>query len=414
MGAGNSSTGKPRISGKQLGLRFSEIDKDGSGEVDVEELIEALKEFSQKESNNWPREDVEKVVHFFDKDHTGELDRSEYNDAVRELKRREAERATDGDRSRSVSTTGGKSGRKSAVSGGGVGGKSRKDSMEDERAEKIKAKEAERAARIAEGEKKRAVDQAKKAAEKTHKSKYSRSEIMIIFDLFNEYDEDGSGTISLQELKDHFDKRVEDDKYNLTDYKSSGERGKSLADRRASRANLDLAVLVQPMFESADKDNSGTIGFLELLSVLYPHATKGDMDTFKAWCYPEKSYVPPIQYNLSQEQHTELKSMFRVIDKDHSGEVSMTELKKMFMGSAITGETGISMEELQAYFDEADFDDSQAISIKEFEKLMISTGMYTPETLPDDVTEEQLKELEKEEKAALRIQEANKTRRAYR
>ena len=49
--------------------------------------------------------------------------------------------------------------------------------------------------------------------------------------------------------------------------------------------------------------------------------------------------MPPIQYNLSQEQHTELKSMFRVIDKDHSGEVSMTELKKMFMGSAITGET---------------------------------------------------------------------------
>jgi hypothetical protein len=39
--------------------------------------------------------------------------------------------------------------------------------------------------------------------------------------------------------------------------------------------------------------------------------------------------------------------MFRIIDKDHSGEITILELKKMFSGSAITGETGISMEELQ-------------------------------------------------------------------
>ena len=51
------------------------------------------------------------------------------------------------------------------------------------------------------------------------------------------------------------------------------------------------------------------------------------------------------------------------------------------------------------YFDEADFDDSHSIGRKEFEKLMMSTGMYTPETMPDDVTEAQLKALEEEEEA---------------
>lgn len=60
-----------------------------------------------------------------------------------------------------------------------------------------------------------------------------------------------------------------------------------------------------------------------------------------------RSYVPPIQYVLSEDQHSELKDMFKVIDKDHSGEISIVELKKMFMGSAITGDTGITMEELQ-------------------------------------------------------------------
>lgn len=67
-----------------------------------------------------------------------------------------------------------------------------------------------------------------------------------------------------------------------------GERTKSFAQRRAERTNLDLAALVQPMFESADKDHSGTVEFLELLKVLYPAATAGDMETFKQWCYPVK------------------------------------------------------------------------------------------------------------------------------
>ena len=205
---------------------------------------------------------------------------------------------------------------------------------------------------------------------------------MILFDLFNEYDEDGSGSISLQELKGHFDDRVEDDQYKceasprthahtchrrtavaarhhthtiaahccrrtavaarrtrmtLSRHRErlprterrerrprlaeaacheftralycahtrvcaslrmlcrgadsetrDGERTKSFAQRRAERTNLDLAALVQPMFESADKDHSGTVEFLELLKVLYPAATAGDMETFKQWCYPVK------------------------------------------------------------------------------------------------------------------------------
>lgn len=397
MGAGASSNGKAPPC-PLSGALFEEMDKDGSGEIDIDELIEALKDFSQKNveaqkaSNVWPREDVEKVVHFFDKNHDAKLDRNEYAEAVKELKKRETDRVAGGDKSRSTKGGGRAKGEGAGAHGslathtrGGAGGKSRKELADEARAEKTKAKEAERAARIGEGEKKRVVDQAKKDEKNSLKSKYSRKEIMIVFDLFSEYDEDGSGSISLQELKGHFDGRVEADKYNYTESKHTGARVKSHATRRAERANLDLATLVQPMFESADKDHSGTLEFFELLSVLYPKATQGDMDTFKAWCYPEKPYVPPIEYVLSKEQLSELKDMFRAIDKDHSGEISITELKKMFMGSAITGETGISMQELQAYFDEFDFDDGGSISIKEFEKLMISTGMYTPETMPDDV-----------------------------
>ena len=51
MGAGASSNGKALPSSKELAL-FEEMDKDGSGEIDIEELIEALTDFSKKVQND--------------------------------------------------------------------------------------------------------------------------------------------------------------------------------------------------------------------------------------------------------------------------------------------------------------------------------------------------------------------------
>jgi hypothetical protein len=51
----------------------------------------------------------------------------------------------------------------------------------------------------------------------------------------------------------------------------------------------------------------------------------------------------------------------------------------MFSGSAITGETGIDMEELERFFKESDYDNSNTMNLAEFERLMMSTGLYVPE-----------------------------------
>ena len=270
--------------------------------------------------------------------------------------------------------------------------------IDEDRTAQVEAKATKRQEKIKKTEQQRAVKQAKddEVEKNKPKSKYKRSEIMTLKELFDEYDADGSGSISITELKLHFAKRVE----KATNY--DGKR-KSFADRRAARAGIDLVALVEPMFESIDNDGNGTIAFFELLKAIYPMANEEDFTTFKEWVYPPKPYVPPIQYVLSGEQKQELKDMFKVVDKDRSGEICVNELKSMFFGSAITGDTGIEMDELQGYFDEADFDDSDAISLAEFEKLMVSTGLYTPETLPDDVTPEQLKVLE-DQKAAEKVQ----------
>lgn len=97
---------------------------------------------------------------------------------------------------------------------------------------------------------------------------------------------------------------------------------------------------------------SGTITFFELLSLLYPLANEQDLATFKSWCYPDKP-KEKINYVLSAEQKAELKEMFRTIDKDRSGELTVEELMTMFSGSSITGEKGVNEEELKVFFAEA-------------------------------------------------------------
>ena len=84
---------------------------------------------------------------------------------------------------------------------------------------------------------------------------------------------------------------------------------------------------------------AGTITFLELLKLLYPLANAQDLATFKSWCYPDKP-TAKIVFVLSAEQHGELKEMFRIIDKDRSGELTVEELMTMFSASSITGDTG--------------------------------------------------------------------------
>lgn len=285
-----------------------------------------------------------------------------------ERERREAGRAAKGQRG-SVSAP--SAGRKASAMPADT-----KQQLDQKRRDEVQQKAARRRGSISASEKTRAEIQSTidAAAELRSASKYSRREVMILFELFNEYDVDGGGFISVTEFRAHFRKLAA--ATNNYDGKQ-----KNFADRRAGRANIDMAALIEPMFEAIDIDSDGTVTFIELLRVIYPRANEEDFVTFKEWVYPPKPYVAPIKYVLSASQKTELKDMFRIIDVDHNGELTVLELKKMFQGSAVTGETGIEMEDLQKFFDEADFDNSSSICMPEFEQLMISTGLYVPETV---------------------------------
>ena len=277
-----------------------------------------------------------------------------------------------------------------AGAGGATTPAQKRADLDAKREADMRKKDEERVARIRVADEKLARQHEADALKpKLSSAKYSKKEVLILFDLFKEYDEDGSGNLSISEFKQHFKKR--NDESARYDGKS-----KNFAQRRAARAGLNLATMVEPMFLAVDKDQSGTITFFELLSLLYPLANEQDLATFKSWCYPEEP-KQKIKYVLSAEQRAELKEMFRIIDKDRSGELTVEELMTMFSGSSITGEKGVNEEELKVFFAEADFDNSHSINLPEFEQLMISTGLYTPET-PE--SPEQAAEREKKEAAA--------------
>jgi len=283
-----------------------------------------------------------------------------------------------------------------ASAGGATTATQKKADIEAKRQADMLKKGEERAGKIKVAEEKlERQHEAEALKPKLSSAKYSKKEILILFDLFGEYDEDGGGSITISEFKQHFKKRNEDQaRYD--------GKSKNFAQRRAARAGLDLASMVEPMFLAIDKDQSGTITFLELLKLLYPLANAQDLATFKSWCYPDKP-AAKIVFVLSAEQHGELKEMFRIIDKDRSGELTVEELMTMFSASSITGDTGVNEAELKVFFAEADYDHSSSINLAEFEQLMISTGLYTPETLESP---EQAAARKETEAAAAMIQNA--------
>merc|ERR1711872_384967 len=133
---------------------------------------------------------------------------------------------------------------------------------------------------------------------------------------FDEFDTDGSGTISPEEL---------------------------LGVMRAMGQNPTEDELLNIVLE-VDIDGNGTIEFEEFLSLMKKKATEVD-------------------------EEADLREAFKIFDRDRDGFISMKELKKV---SNMLG-TMLTKEELKEFMDEADADGNGKLDYDEFVKMMLST-----------------------------------------
>jgi len=145
---------------------------------------------------------------------------------------------------------------------------------------------------------------------------YNRDDLLIaeFKEAFNEFDKDGSGTISTKEL--------------LSVMRSMGQ----------NPTEDELLALVMEV----DINGDGTIDFEEFLGMMKQKANEAD-------------------------QESDLREAFKIFDRDKDGFIDLKELKTVatMLGSMLT------KEEVEEFMREADVDGNGKLDYDEFVKMML-------------------------------------------
>uniref|UniRef100_A0A061S7W3 EF-hand domain-containing protein n=2 Tax=Tetraselmis sp. GSL018 TaxID=582737 RepID=A0A061S7W3_9CHLO len=161
-------------------------------------------------------------------------------------------------------------------------------------------------------------------------SRYKKKEILELKKVFDSHDADGSGSVSVSELKQHL----------TTSALGSGDFVKTL-----------------------DKDGDGHITFKEYLMAYYRGATAKEIKQMLEWTQP-KEVQEEEEEDLSAEQIEELKAMFNLYDKNKNGTLDKCELVEA-MKSA-----GYDSDEAEDMIEEYDEDGNCEFSLEEFINML--------------------------------------------
>jgi len=225
-------------------------------------------------------------------------------------------------------------------------------------ANKQKEIDDKRAANIATKEGNRAPTGKAKAG----KSKYSKKDVERLKKVFDDYDKDGSGKVSLEEFASQARKKKDDAAPR------PGE--KSTLQQRKAQEGVSIVDLSESVFHEMDADGSGEVTFEELVKLMYKYATPDEISTMLEWVAKEPEPEPEPKPGLSAESKKQILGIFKIYDKDKSGTLTIKELK------GALEKTGIDPDEIKGYFSEYDTDGNNEIDKDEFIKLMESTGAF--------------------------------------
>ncbi|KAJ2226884.1 hypothetical protein GGF40_004243 [Coemansia sp. RSA 1286] len=147
------------------------------------------------------------------------------------------------------------------------------------------------------------------------KAPFTESQLKELKDTFNEFDKDGNGSISREELE--------------------------LAMKTI--LGSEVQINAEELIRAVDKDGNGEIEFEEFLSLMAQY------------------------YNTSSEED-ELREAFKVFDKNGDGVISADELRQVMtsLGERLTSE------EVSEMIREADVDGDGNINYEEFSKMMVN------------------------------------------
>lgn len=194
--------------------------------------------------------------------------------------------------------------------------------------------------------------QKKSAGSRT--SKYAKKDIVLLKKIFDDYDVDEKGTIDPEE----FHKALERQKPKLSVTKSH-----NLEERKAA-SSIGIFDVNSSVFSSIDQNNDNNISFKELLTVIYKFASEEEINLMLEWVAPEPEPEPEPEPGLSADQIKEITEIFKIYDKDKSGEINKKELSEALRS------TGLEKDDIMQIFNEYDKDGNDNIDLNEFIQMM--------------------------------------------
>mmetsp|Transcript_12108 Transcript_12108/g.41152 ORF Transcript_12108/g.41152 Transcript_12108/m.41152 type:complete len:206 (+) Transcript_12108:53-670(+) len=139
-------------------------------------------------------------------------------------------------------------------------------------------------------------------------AKYAYSDVILLKAVFDSIDTDGNGSVDLYELQ-----------RSLLSRTHQGSKVSKDVTRKLQIADIALARL--------DKDCNGVVDFDELLALMYPYATKRDMEVMRKWAAPKRLPRSPSPVHFSKDDIDEQKAIFALYDTDKSGFIERAELE---------------------------------------------------------------------------------------
>ena len=120
----------------------------------------------------------------------------------------------------------------------------------------------------------------------------------------------------------------------------------------------------------ASQNASTQVTFEEMLKIMFRLASPNEIGIMLKWVEKEPEPEPEPKATLSAEAVKQIKSIFKLYDKDRNGSLTKKELKEAL------SKTGLDVDEMNKFIKEFDSDENGEINQEEFLKLMDSTGAF--------------------------------------
>ncbi|KAL1499636.1 hypothetical protein AB1Y20_011835 [Prymnesium parvum] len=199
-------------------------------------------------------------------------------------------------------------------------------------------------------------------------AKFPKRDVVMLKQIFDMYDADGSGSIDRTEFLRGLHKFSPGAPAASASGSHKNLLGAAEAQERSAAeitSNEKVVVdLAESLFCAMDKNKDGSVEFVELLKLFYPTATRAEVRIMLGWVEKRRTAKSLDNFRLSDEQRRQAQAMFAMYDKDRSGTIDAAEFREAMQ------RCGFNSEETDAMFAEADVDGNGDMDLEEFTELM--------------------------------------------